>query len=173
VFEGHVFQKVRTDGVQPFGAEPIGALGECRDGRYLEHHSVDSTRAYGPMTPDELQCLLEADNWPRVEIVMNHAGADGRMVLDVLAACAASSDAQRLRGIILAGTGNGTCSVRLSEALQQAQQQGVRVWRSTRATWGVVRSTAGETFTGVPWSPVKARVAMMLDILTGRLETPA
>ena len=31
VFEGHVFQKVRTEGVQPFEAEPIGVVGECRE----------------------------------------------------------------------------------------------------------------------------------------------
>lgn len=169
VFEGHVFQKVRTDGVQPFGADPLGALGECRDGLYREHRDVDRARAYPLVTPAEFTALLTADPWPRVEIVMNHAGADGRLVRDLLAGSASLPARDRLRGIVLAGTGGGTYSEGLSAALQQAQQQGVLVWRSTRATWGMVSTVAHERFTGVPWSPVKARVAMMLDLLVGRV----
>lgn len=174
VFDGHVFQKVRTEGVQPFGAEPIGALGEYRDGQLRphqapDHQSPDLASAYRPLTAAELTCVMTADTWPRVEIVLNHAGADGRLVHDVLRASISAPSAERLRGIVLGGTGGGTCSERLSSALQQAQQQGVVVWRSTRATWGRVRSTEGELFRGVPWTPVKARVAMMLDLLVGRV----
>jgi len=168
VFEGHVFQKVRTDGLQPFGADPIGAMGECREGHYVQHHGPEKTRAYPAVTPAELQRLLAADRWPRVEIVMNHVGADGRLVENAVTVSASSPAHERLRGIVVAGTGGGSYSDRLSAALQSAQQQGVLVWRSTRATWGSVRSVSHERFKGVPWSPVKARVAMMLDILTGR-----
>jgi L-asparaginase len=99
---------------------------------------------------------------------MNHVGADGRLVEHAVTVSASSPAHERLRGIVVAGTGGGSCSDRLSAALQSAQQQGVLVWRSTRATWGSVRSVSHERFKGVPWSPVKARVAMMLDILTGR-----
>ena len=170
VFEGHAFQKVRTDGVQPFGAEPMGAIGECRDGHYRARQSTDQTRAHRSLTPAELERLCAATQWPRVEIVMNHVGADGRLVQDLLTASSLSPANERLRGIVLAGTGGGTCSERLAGALQQAQAQGVLVWRSTRATWGMVRAGPSDRFTGVPWAPVKARVAMMLDLLTGRVD---
>lgn len=167
VFEGHVFQKVRTDGVQPFGAEPLGPLGMCHEGQYRPLRERDTARACRAITRVELSSLLSASAWPRVEIVMNHAGADGRGVLAMLSSSAATSDTSAVRGIVLAGTGQGTCSERLDQALQQAKTQGVLVWRSTRATWGLARSVTGEAFAGVPWSPVKARVAMMLAVLSG------
>jgi L-asparaginase len=168
VFEGHVFQKVRTEGVQPFEAEPIGVVGECRDGHYVAQQARDTARAYPVVTQAEWPRLLAAQDWPRVEIVMNHAGADGRVVRDMLMATSTTPSADRLRGIVVAGTGSGTCSERLMVALQQAQDQGVVVWRSTRATWGMARSLATDVFTGVPWSPAKARVALMLDLLLAR-----
>jgi L-asparaginase len=168
VFEGHVFQKVRTDGVQPFGAEPLGPLGTCHEGRYVPLRECDTARACRAITQGELSSLLSASAWPRVEIVLNHAGADGRGVMAWLTSSAASPDTSAVRGIVLAGTGQGTCSERLDLALQQAKAQGVLVWRSTRATWGLVKAVSGEAYTGVPWSPVKARVAMMLEVLTGR-----
>jgi L-asparaginase/Glu-tRNA(Gln) amidotransferase subunit D len=69
---------------------------------------------------------------------------------------------------VLAGTGQGTYSERLGQSLKEARGQGVRVWRSTRAIWGVVRSADTDEFRGVPWTPAKARVAMMLDLMVGR-----
>jgi L-asparaginase len=168
VFEGHVFQKVRTDGVQPFEAEPIGVVGECRAGQYVEQQDRDTTLAYPVVTQAEWPRLLAAQDWPRVEIVMNHAGADGHVVRDMVNAASTTPGADRLRGIVVAGTGSGTCSERLMAALLQAQDQGVVVWRSTRATWGRARSLPSDVFTGVPWSPVKARVALMLDLLLAR-----
>jgi L-asparaginase len=169
VFEGHVFQKVRTDGVQPFGADPLGPLGVYRDGKYRALRQVDRTRAYTALLPHELQQVLTCAAWPRVEIVFNHAGSDGWGVSAWLKVSAQSDDEDCLRGIVLAGTGQGTCSERLESALRQAQATGVVIWRSTRATWGTVRSVANEEFRGVPWSPVKARIALMLDMLTARV----
>lgn len=169
VFDGHVFQKVRADGVQPFGAEPLGPLAEYREGQFRRIREQDRTRAYPEVTERELQQVLSCADWPRVEVVMNHAGADGRLVSALLAQSASSVGVDRLRGIILSGTGQGTYSERLGVALRQAREQGVKVWRSTRAAWGLVRPVTGEVFPGVPWSPVKARVAMMLDFLTERV----
>jgi len=168
VFEGHVFQKLRTQGVQPFEAEPMGALGTCREGLYKPLRPVDAEHAYPSLDNNERTLLLSTPTWPRVEIVMNHAGADGRIVQALLMQSAGMDDQTRLRGIVLSGTGQGTCSERLAEALKQAQSQDVVVWRTSRATWGGVRTNPGESFRGVSWSPVKARVALMLHLLTGR-----
>ena len=169
VFEGHVFQKVMTEGVQPFGAEPGGSSGVYREGRYRSLRQADRSGAYPLMTPHELSQVLSCAVWPRVEVVMNHAGADGLLVSALLGSGPSSDNAPSVRGIVLAGTGQGTYSERLGAALKQARAQGVMVWRSTRATWGVVRPVAGEEFPGVPWTPVKARVAMMLNLITGRV----
>lgn len=156
VFQGHAFQKLKTDGVQPF------------------HSQLDAAAdvPYPALNPHELLCVLRADEWPRVEIVMNHAGADGALVYALLRAAAHEKSSglhtRPLAGIVLAGTGQGTCSVRLNEALRLAKSQGVRIFRSTRALLGMAHPRAQEEFASVPWTPVKARVAMMLDGLSGR-----
>jgi L-asparaginase len=158
VFEGHAFQKLMTEGVQPFRSQ----LRDGADARYPE------------LDPPELQRVLQARHWPRVEIVFNHAGANGDLVKALLASSTACAPApagvtgEPLFGIVLAGTGQGTYSDALGQALKQAQAQGVRVHRSTRALLGAVQPRDDEVFVSVPWTPVKARVAMMLDGLCGR-----
>jgi L-asparaginase len=99
-----------------------------------------------------------ADLWPRVEIVMNHAGADGRLVDAAVAAGAA--------GLVVAGTGHGSVSARLEAALLRARETGVRVARASRCAFGPVlprgdddREAAGEL------SAVQARVELLLELL--------
>ncbi|MEO6277738.1 asparaginase, partial [Roseateles sp.] len=58
-----------------------------------------------------------AQGWPRVDIVLNHAGADGRIVRGLLAA--------GVDGLVAAGTGNGSLSTALDTALREAQVRGV------------------------------------------------
>jgi L-asparaginase len=156
VFEGHAFQKLRTDGVQPFQSQL----------------DAGADAPYPVLSPQELLSVLKATTWPRVDIVMNHAGADGALVHALLDAVESQTSpgvgARALAGIVLAGTGQGTCSARLHEALRRAKSMGVLVYRSTRALLGKAAPRADEEFVSVPWTPVKARVAMMLDGLSGR-----
>lgn len=100
--------------------------------------------------------------WPRVEIVTSHAGASGMMV-DVLLA----ADPQlRPHGLIVAGTGNGSVHQALEAALLRAQSAGVAVWRCSRCGTG---QTVGGSQSDLPdsasLSPVKARIALMLQLL--------
>ncbi len=92
--------------------------------------------------------------WPRVEIVLNHAHADGGIVRALLAA---STPQDPLRGIVVAGTGNGTVSQSLQRALGQAAAQGVQVVISSRCAWGGVHDAS-------PLPAVKARVELMLKL---------
>jgi len=98
-----------------------------------------------------------ADRWPRVDIVMNHAGADGRIVRALLAA--------GVDGIVVAGTGNGTLSRPLKAALHEAQAAGVRVLRSTRCDAGPVMDLPGLLPSAGALSPVKARIELILALL--------
>jgi L-asparaginase len=99
-----------------------------------------------------------AGAWPRVEIVMNHAGADGAIVRALVA--------HGVDGIVAAGTGNGTVGRDLEQALLDAAAQGVRVVRSTRCAEGVVLPHSGQSLPDAQGlSPVKARVAMLLALL--------
>ena len=100
--------------------------------------------------------------WPRVEIVNSHAGATGLMVDTLLAA----GPALRLQGIVVAGTGNASVHQLLEAALLRAQAEGVVVWRASRCGTG---HTVGVLPTLLPdsagLSPVKARIALMLQLL--------
>lgn len=105
--------------------------------------------------------------WPRVEIVLNHAGASGAIVR---ALCAPPADGDPVvRGIVVAGTGNGTIHQDLEAALRGAQQRGIRVVRTTRCALGcVVAGTSEHKWPpSIALSPVKARIALMLDLMAG------
>jgi L-asparaginase len=93
--------------------------------------------------------------WPRIEIVLNHAHASGSIVRALLAA---SKPEDPLRGIVLAGTGNGTASDALQTALSEAQLSGVEVVITSRCAWGGIHA-------GSSLSAVKARVELVLKLL--------
>lgn len=99
-----------------------------------------------------------ASRWPRVEVVMNYTGAGAAIVEALLA--------QGVDGLVVAGTGNGTLHHDLEAALLAAQSRGVKVLRTTRCAQGRVLSPAGAALpdsNGL--SPVKARIALMLELL--------
>lgn len=107
----------------------------------------------------DAQAVARASRWPRVEIVINHAGATGAVVQALVA--------QGVDGIVAAGTGNGTLSDALQAALLQARAQGVAVWRATRCARGEVLPHAGDLLPDSGGlSPVKARIALMLALLS-------
>ncbi|MEN9539881.1 MAG: hypothetical protein RLZZ126_2116 [Pseudomonadota bacterium] len=108
-----------------------------------------------------LASVQQARQLPRVDIVLNHAGADGRIV-DALLALGAQAPA----GIVVAGTGNGTVSTALEAALLRAVARGVRVVRSTRCVFGSVQALPDQALPDTsPLTPVKARVDLMLQLL--------
>ena len=103
--------------------------------------------------------------WPRVDIIISHAGADGSVVR-ALCAAPAAGDAP-LAGLVVAGTGNGTLHHALEAALHQAQSQGIAVVRTTRCALGRVLVRADGQGTGLaawPLPAVKARVELMLRL---------
>ncbi|HEY0823468.1 MAG TPA: asparaginase [Ramlibacter sp.] len=126
---------------------------------YVEEGRLRMLRAW-PQGPAlrSADSLPEPDAWPRVEIVMNCAGAGGGLV-DALVQSG-------VQGIVAAGTGNGTLHHALEEALVQAGQQGVAVRRSSRCPQGRVLPQAGDRLPVADGlSPVKARIALMLELM--------
>lgn len=100
----------------------------------------------------------DAAQWPWVEIVTSTACARAEAV-DALVAGG-------VKGLVVAGTGNGSIHEALQQALRRAGSQGVRVWRSTRCEQGQIVLADGECDPGVtPLSPVKARISLMLALL--------
>ena len=107
---------------------------------------------------ENIAILKSAISWPKVEVVMNYAGAGGAVVHALIAA--------GVQGLVLAGTGNGTAHNELVDALRAAQAGGIRVVRATRCTDGRVLALPGDVFEDARGlSPVKARIALTLALM--------
>jgi L-asparaginase len=103
--------------------------------------------------------VLSCVHWPRVELVFNHAGADGRLVRSAMALDAP-------QGWVVAGTGNGTLHHDLEAALLDAQKQGALVLRASRCAQGGVQSRDSDVLPHAgSLTTVQARVALLMHLL--------
>lgn len=103
--------------------------------------------------------VLACTHWPRVELVLNHAGADGRVVRALMA-----NDAPQ--GWVVAGTGNGTLHQDLEAALLDAQKQGAQVLRASRCSQGGVQSREADVLLHAGGlTAVQARVALLMHLM--------
>ncbi len=151
VWSGAEVRKVHSYRTDAFAASDAGPLATLEEGALRWWREPPRGAALGLA-----HIARDAAQWPRVEIVMNHAGANG-LVVDALVA-------QGVHGIVAAGTGNGTLHRDLEAALLRAQSAGVQVRRSTRCAAGPVIGGALLRSAGV-LSPVQARVELMLELL--------
>ncbi len=163
-------QKIYSYRLDAFSSGDAGPVAMVEEGRVRWLKCPDM----GGRLPDHfpagvppLSVVLGATKWPRVEIVMNHAGADGRMVDLLVAERQGLRQADTVAGIVVAGTGNGTVHTDLEAALTRAVASGVCVWRTSRCYQGAVIGSAGDALPALSGteSPVKARVRMILHLL--------
>ncbi len=153
-------QKVHPYRIDAFDSGDTGPLGFVEEGRvrWVHRRVNDSLELQGfPLIQ------LTESTWPRVEIVMSHAGTTGAIVR----AMCGVFEADPLRGLVVAGTGNGTVHADLLDALRQAQTQNIRIMLSTRCSQGCVVAgpTISEFESANGLSPVKARIALMLSLM--------
>lgn len=153
-------QKVHTYRLDAFSSGDAGPIA------FVEEAALRVLRAWpvadSEQTPSRLQGLLAQAQWPRVDIVMNYAGVGGEPVLSMLRDRAAKS---RLKGLVVAGTGNGTVHEDLSRALEKAQLAGVRVVRTSRCANGRVLASGRNEFSAATGlSAPKARIELMLKL---------
>ncbi len=148
-------QKVHPSRLDAFSS---GEAGPC--GR-VEHSQVlwAATQALTPVHPHACKALAASvADWPWVEVVYSHAGADARKIHLLVTA--------GVRGLVVAGTGNGTIHQSLLTALLEARRQGVAVRLTTRCADGqIVGQTAAWQTTAPGLNPFKARIALMLDLM--------
>ena len=146
--------KEHTFRLDAFGSGDAGPIG------YVEAGRLRLLREW-PASGDAqriLAAVAKAASWPRVEIVLSHAGAGGALV-DALVA-------QDVQGLVIAGTGNGSIHRDLEAALRKAAAAGVKVVRATRCAQGRILARQDDAFVdSAGLSPVKARIALMLDLL--------
>jgi L-asparaginase len=148
--------KQHTYRLDAFTSGDAGPIGHVEEGRLrlLRDWPVSGEGA----GQAALAKLAAVDRWPRVEIVMSHAGAGGAAVQALVAG--------GVDGLVVAGTGNGSVHRDLEQALLEAQAQGVKVVRSTRCAQGPVLARPDDTLPHAgTLSPVKARITLMLELL--------
>ena len=145
-------QKIHPYRLNAFSAGDDGPIG------FVEQGSLRLLRDWPrgqvlPLVPELADVV-----WPRVEIVMSYAGADGTIVRALLKA--------GVKGLVVAATGNGAVHQDLEAALVLAMQQGVQVVRATRCTEGRLLPNVNDALPAAPGlTPVKARIALMLDLM--------
>ena len=128
---------------------------------YVEEGAMRLAKPWPPGDGTQRAAFTRFDRataWPRVEVVMNYAGASGAIVEALVQ--------QGVQGLVAAGTGNGTLHHDLEAALLRALDAGVAVVRSTRCAQGRVVPHAGAVLPDSQGlSPVKARVDLVLRLL--------
>ncbi|KAF1056750.1 asparaginase [Variovorax sp.] len=152
-------QKVHTYRLDAFDAGDAGPVG------YVEEGEVRRVRDWPASEASAVLDRLPEDEvaWPRVEIVMSHAGASGALIHALRADGTAASP---LRGLVLATTGNGTLHHAVEAAALEAQEAGIVVLRATRCTQGRILPKPGDRLRDAgALTPVKARIALTLELL--------
>lgn len=150
--------KTSTYAVDAFQSPEIGALGWVQDGRVEFQRGV--VRAHTLATE-----FVIGTNWPHVDIVTSYAGVS-RIAVDALVAAG-------VRGIVVAGTGNGSIHQSMLQALADAASQGVAVVRSSRVGSGHVMHNGAAADDALGFisagslNPYKARVLLMLALAAG------
>ena len=158
VFAGTVHGAADVQKVHGYRADAFSS-GDAGPVAYVEEGQLRQLRPWPQgVAARAVAALPDPARWPRVEIVLSHAGAGGAIVQALVR--------DGVQGLVVAGTGNGTVHDALESALLAAQQQGVAVRRTTRCLQGRVlphgadRLPAAEGLT-----PVKARIALLLELM--------
>ncbi len=152
-------QKVHTYRLDPFSSGDAGPMGYVEEGAVrLLRNWPEPHAGYVRAAIKNIANLAKSAGVPRVEIVMNHAGASGAIVQAL--------QAQGVQGLVVAGTGNGSLRHELEAALLKAQAAGVKVIRASRCLNGRVLPTPADQIPDSKGlSPVKARIQLILQLL--------
>ncbi len=165
---GRVHSAARVQKVHPYRLDAFDS-GEAGPAGWVEQGQVRWAQALPHAQvphPQAAQVLTRpAQDWPWVVVLHSHAGASGRQVQALVAA--------GVRGIVLAGSGNGSVHADLLQALAQAQAQGVAVRLVSRCAQGQIVGDA----VALPLAPrglnaYKARIDLLLELLSQGASNP-
>ena len=166
VHDARQVRKVHPRRLDAFSSGDAGPLGVIENGRLREvvrasQEWADHDGGAGALPPISVALTRPVSTWPRVEIVFSHAGASGAVVR---ALCA--EGAERIDGLVVAATGNGTLHHDLEAALLKAQSHGIAVLLSLRCADGRLLPAASHRLPGADdLTPVKARIELMLELM--------
>jgi L-asparaginase len=148
-------QKVYPHRLDAFSSGEAGPRGRLKQG-HLHWTDADNSPSVHPLAKQALE--LAPDAWPWVAVLHSHASADVRQVRALVNA--------DVKGLVVAGTGNGTVHHRWLRALVDAQHTGVAVRLTTRCTEGQIAGEPAVLQTAPRGlNPYKARISLMLDLM--------
>ena len=156
IHSARAVQKVHPYRLDAFSSGEAGPCGWVEQGQARWAHSL------APQAPQHAQAGAALSrpvaDWPWVAVLHSHAGADVRQVQALVAA--------GVRGLVVAGTGNGTLPASWLAALAQAEREGVAVRLCSRCSEGQLVGTPE----GLPLAPLglnayKARISLMLELM--------
>jgi L-asparaginase len=162
VHDARAVQKVHTQRLNAFDSGDIGPLARVQDRRVNWIRNPVETQLNKDINAIENIVFSDPASWPWVAVLSSHVGASDNLV-DALVS-------QGVRGLVVAGTGNGTLHVRLLTALKRAAERGVVVWRTSRCQNGPVlvpeNAQSGDEFpVAEGLNPYKARIDLMLHLM--------
>lgn len=152
--------KTNTYSVDTFRSNEFGALG------WVQGNQARFQRSIFGMHRNTTESRFNIDKWsewPLVEIVMSYT-EPSRTIIDALIN-------KGVKGLVIAGTGNGTVHKSLEEAARVAVNRGIAVVRSSRVCYGHVTHDTYDDQVGFlsagTLNPWKARVLLMLILAEG------
>ncbi len=148
-------QKVHPYRLEAFSSGEFGPQGWIEQGqvRWAESptRSAEQGHAHHALG-------VPSANWPWVAVLHSHAGVEARQIDAWVQA--------GLKGLVVAGTGNGTVHQGLMSALLAAQAQGVAVRLTTRCAEGaLVGPVAAFQAAALGLNAYKARVSLLLELI--------
>ncbi len=149
--------KTDTAALDTFRSPALGALGIVEGGRPAFYRAA--TRLHTTATEFDVGRVEEL---PKVGIVLAYAGS-GRVGIDAMVAAG-------VRGLVHAGTGNGSLSTEAKAALVEARAKGIVVVRASRIPGGAVARNGEADDDALDFvvaddlSPQKARVLLTLAL---------
>jgi len=147
--------KAATTAVDAFRSAGRGDLGEVAAGS-VDFHG-DTARRH---TLDSEFSLATIEELPLVDILYDHQGAGLHLYR-------AAIDAG-VKGIVVAGTGNGSLSPAARAGAEEARRHGIAVVRASRTGSGTVTPSADDAALGTvaanSLNPQKARILLMLAL---------
>ena len=160
IHQSQYVQKVHPTRLNAFDSGEFGPAAVVRDDQIVWHPGPLKKHQENRLNASlDIHALPMPTDWPWVGIILNHVQTDVRHVQALIDA--------GIKGLVVAGTGNGSISQLMKDALLKAQGRGVAVCLSSRCNQGLVIRTANHAFeTAKELNPAKARVALILNLLS-------
>lgn len=150
--------KVNTTHVDAFDSPNTGPIGQVYDGKVIYYSQTVQKKGYD--TPFDVSKL---DILPKVDIVYMYVDASTTAINALIN--------DRIDGLIIAGTGNGTFSKPILQAVETAVKNGILIVRSSRVSSGSVTQFNQVfddqklgTIAADDHNPQKARILLMLAL---------